>query len=73
MGVPAFFRWLTKKYPSIIVNCIEENSSTDAQGIYHPLDETRPNPNGIEVGILPILPTDVFRFFSISSIICIWI
>ena len=49
MGVPAFFRWLTKKYPSIIVNCIEDNPSTDAQGIYHPLDETRPNPNGIEV------------------------
>lgn len=48
MGVPAFFRWLTKKYPSIIVNCIEDNPSTDAQGVYHPLDETRPNPNGIE-------------------------
>jgi 5'-3' exoribonuclease 2 len=28
MGVPAFFRWLTKKYPSIIVNCIEDNPST---------------------------------------------
>ncbi|CAF3436487.1 unnamed protein product [Rotaria sp. Silwood1] len=48
MGVPAFFRWLTKKYPSIIVNCIEDNPSTDAQSVYHPLDETRPNPNGIE-------------------------
>jgi 5'-3' exonuclease len=24
MGVPAFFRWLTKKYPSVIVHCIEE-------------------------------------------------
>ncbi|CAF3720070.1 unnamed protein product [Rotaria socialis] len=48
MGVPAFFRWLTKKYPSIIVNCIEDNPSTDAQGVYHPLDETRANPNGIE-------------------------
>lgn len=28
MGVPAFFRWLTKKYPSIIANCIEDNPST---------------------------------------------
>jgi 5'-3' exonuclease len=28
MGVPAFFRWLTKKYPAIIVNCIEDNPST---------------------------------------------
>lgn len=70
MGVPAFFRWLTRKYPSIIVNCIEDNPSTgsffhssfvfssndhffsDALGVYHPLDETRPNPNGIEVNAI---------------------
>ncbi|CAF0820587.1 unnamed protein product [Adineta steineri] len=48
MGVPAFFRWLTRKYPAILVNCIEDNPSTDAQGVYHPLDETKPNPNGVE-------------------------
>lgn len=24
MGVPAFFRWLSRKYPSIIVECIEQ-------------------------------------------------
>ncbi len=24
MGVPAFFRWLSRKYPAIVVNCYEE-------------------------------------------------
>lgn len=24
MGVPAFFRWLSRKYPSIVVHCVEE-------------------------------------------------
>lgn len=27
MGVPAFFRWLSKKYPSIVVHCVEEKVS----------------------------------------------
>lgn len=27
MGVPAFFRWLSRKYPSIIVHCLEEKVS----------------------------------------------
>ena len=27
MGVQAFFRWLTKKYPSIVVHCVEEKVS----------------------------------------------
>ncbi|CAF0772578.1 unnamed protein product [Didymodactylos carnosus] len=48
MGVPAFFRWLTRKYPSIINNCIEDKPSTDNQGVYHPMDTSGPNPNGIE-------------------------
>lgn len=24
MGVPAFFRWLSRKYPSVIVHCVEQ-------------------------------------------------
>lgn len=24
MGVPAFFRWLSRKYPSVIVEAIEQ-------------------------------------------------
>ncbi|XP_027849369.2 5'-3' exoribonuclease 2 homolog [Aphis gossypii] len=47
MGVPAFFRWLTRKYPSVIVNCIEQKS-TDVNGEQIPIDSTLPNPNGIE-------------------------
>ncbi|VDO93860.1 unnamed protein product [Heligmosomoides polygyrus] len=44
MGVPAFFRWLTKKYPSIIVNANEERQR-NADGTKIPIDSTKPNPN----------------------------
>ncbi|GMT27186.1 hypothetical protein PFISCL1PPCAC_18483 [Pristionchus fissidentatus] len=44
MGVPAFFRWLSKKYPSIIVNANEERQR-DANGEKIPIDCTQPNPN----------------------------
>lgn len=40
MGVPSFYRRLTKKYPSIVVNAKEEN------GEY--VDSSLPNPNGME-------------------------
>lgn len=44
MGVPAFFRWLSKKYPSIVVECDNgvvgqyhfDNLYLDMNGIIHP-------------------------------------
>ncbi|CAG7836984.1 unnamed protein product [Allacma fusca] len=47
MGVPAFFRWLTKKYPSVIVHCIEDKNKV-IDGTEVPVDTTTPNPNGVE-------------------------
>ncbi|CAF0857952.1 unnamed protein product [Brachionus calyciflorus] len=49
MGVPAFFRWLTKKYPSIVVQCVEEKSRVDpTTNEKIPPDTSQPNPNDIE-------------------------
>lgn len=47
MGVPAFFRWLSRKYPSVIVECIEQRP-TDVDGELVPTDSSLPNPNGVE-------------------------
>ncbi|XP_064394780.1 5'-3' exoribonuclease 2-like [Halichondria panicea] len=47
MGVPAFFRWLSKKYPSIVVQCKEEKSKK-MDGYDVPVDATQPNPNEVE-------------------------
>ncbi len=44
MGVPAFFRWLSRKYPSIVVNAVEERSH-DIDDVRVPVDATQPNPN----------------------------
>eukprot|EP00184_Porphyridium_aerugineum_P002256 CAMPEP_0184697886 /NCGR_PEP_ID=MMETSP0313-20130426/4682_1 /TAXON_ID=2792 /ORGANISM="Porphyridium aerugineum, Strain SAG 1380-2" /LENGTH=1334 /DNA_ID=CAMNT_0027156729 /DNA_START=101 /DNA_END=4105 /DNA_ORIENTATION=+ len=47
MGVPAFFRWLSLRYPKILDDCIEQmiiaEDGTDIQ-----IDPTQPNPNNIE-------------------------
>lgn len=47
MGVPAFFRWLSRKYPSIVVHCREEKAKV-IDGIKIPVDITQPNPNDFE-------------------------
>uniref|UniRef100_A0A182JR13 5'-3' exoribonuclease n=1 Tax=Anopheles christyi TaxID=43041 RepID=A0A182JR13_9DIPT len=47
MGVPAFFRWLSRKYPSVIIECVEQKT-VDDQGnvVYENLND--PNPNRVE-------------------------
>lgn len=47
MGVPAFFRWLSRKYPSIVVHCVEEKSR-EVNGVKFPVDTSQPNPNDVE-------------------------
>ncbi|KAL4795368.1 XRN 5'-3' exonuclease N-terminus-domain-containing protein [Aspergillus venezuelensis] len=48
MGVPALFRWLSKKYPKIISSVIEEQPY-EVNGETIPVDATGPNPNGEEM------------------------
>ncbi|KAK3752419.1 hypothetical protein QZH41_008621, partial [Actinostola sp. cb2023] len=47
MGVPAFFRWLSKKYPSIVVHCVEEKAK-EVEGVKFPIDTSEPNLNDYE-------------------------
>ncbi|KAL8835591.1 MAG: hypothetical protein Q9176_006805 [Flavoplaca citrina] len=47
MGVPALFRWLSKKYPKIISPVIEEQP-TNVDGEEVPVETTKANPNGEE-------------------------
>ncbi|KAI0637898.1 XRN 5'-3' exonuclease N-terminus-domain-containing protein [Trametes polyzona] len=52
MGVPALFRWLSKKYPKIILPVVEAEPTKipDADGneVAVPVNMTDPNPNGVE-------------------------
>ena len=47
MGVPAFYRWLSEKYPKIIAEVLEKRQSYVGD-VEIPLNLTEPNPNGIE-------------------------
>ncbi|KAI0921449.1 hypothetical protein AcW1_004581 [Taiwanofungus camphoratus] len=52
MGVPALFRWLSKKYPKIILPVIEEEEKTiperEGTEVVIPVDISGPNPNDVE-------------------------
>ena len=47
MGVPAFYRWLSEKYPKIVTDMLERRTPV-VQGVPIPLDLVEANPNGIE-------------------------
>lgn len=48
MGVPAFYRWLSEKYPKIVVDMLEDKA-VRVGGTEIPIDLTAANPNGMEV------------------------
>lgn len=48
MGVPAFFRWLSLKYPRILHDCVENVRWDTKTGKPLPIDALGPNPNGTE-------------------------
>jgi 5'-3' exoribonuclease 2 len=50
MGVPAFYRWLSEKYPKIVQDILEERvpNQPNSNVPLLPLNIQGPNPNGIE-------------------------
>ena len=45
MGVPAFFRWLSEKFPKVLVDVVEKKIAV-VQGVSIPLDLTKENRMG---------------------------
>ncbi|KAM0789101.1 hypothetical protein ACM66B_003157 [Microbotryomycetes sp. NB124-2] len=56
MGVPALFRWLSKKYPKIVESVVEDHPVSvpgpDGGMQEMPVDTSQPNPNGQEFDCL---------------------
>ncbi|KAF8529266.1 exoribonuclease 2 [Hysterangium stoloniferum] len=52
VGVPALFRWLSKKYPKIVLPVVEEEEikipNEDGTEVALPIDISHKNPNGVE-------------------------
>eukprot|EP01035_Chromulina_nebulosa_P028826 gene28826-38116_t len=47
MGVPAFYRWLSEKYPKIVQDLLEQRDNV-IDGTVIPINLNEPNPNGVE-------------------------
>jgi 5'-3' exoribonuclease 2 len=47
MGVPAFYRWISEKYPKIVATLLEQYPTVIADHVF-PVDLTEANPNQIE-------------------------
>mmetsp|Transcript_1721 Transcript_1721/g.2536 ORF Transcript_1721/g.2536 Transcript_1721/m.2536 type:complete len:1255 (-) Transcript_1721:466-4230(-) len=56
MGVPAFYRWLSEKYPKIVQDVLEERVglASNYGTVRMPFDATKPNPSGLETDNLYI-------------------
>lgn len=52
MGVPSFFKWLTKKWPRVVTDVKEERIEDPSTGRPIEIDTSRPNPNGQEFDCL---------------------
>jgi len=48
MGVPAFYRWLSEKYPKIVEDVLEERVQVSSGSTRMPFDWSTTNPSGLE-------------------------